>query len=172
MRLRVLGVVATAVVCAFLTACGSGNSSPTVTTVAVEDRPPPKAQFIEEVDAVCAKRNPEVQALGDRASESADTAESSSDLDDVADIYREAISIVGMGEEELRALTPPPSDAEIYNSYLRSFSRQAALVEALADALDAGDIERMETVADELETIDATSDGIAKGYGFQVCGTD
>jgi hypothetical protein len=79
---------------------------------------------------------------------------------------------VEAGDEELRALTPPTADTEVYNSYLRSFERQLAQVEALADALDAQDTEKIEDLAQELETTDATSDGIAKGYGFKVCGAD
>ncbi len=91
---------------------------------------------------------------------------------EVAQIYREVISIVEEGDEELRALTPPPEDTAIYNSYLRSFERQLSQVEALADAVDAEDTARIEDVADELETTNATSDGIAKGYGFEVCGAN
>lgn len=172
MRLMV-GMVMASAVCLLFTGCGSqGGGSSTATVTVQADRPPTKAEFIEQVDAICAQRNPEVQALGERASNVADAADSSSDLGEVADIYREASSIVETGDEELRALTPPAADTAIYNAYLRSFESQLAQVEALADAVDAADTEKMEEVAEELETTDAASDGIAKGYGFKVCGAD
>lgn len=174
MRLRSVGLAAILLVaCSNLAACGGSDGEVTTRTVTIEaDGPPTKAQFVEEVDAVCAKVNPEIDALNDRRAAVEEEAESNEDFGRLADFYGKAVSIVEAGAEELRSLTPPAADAEIYDEYLRSVERQLLQLEAFTDAVADGDLEEVEEVSAELKATDATTAGIAKGYGFEVCGTD
>lgn len=170
MRWRVLGIATAAAFCAFLAACGSGSDGPTVVTVAIEDRPPTKAEFIRKADSICLKYNRKIEHLNDELSDAKDVAASSGDTEEVAAIYREVIPLLEAGAEDLRALTPPPADTAIYNGYLRSAEQQIPLLERLAGAIDADDIEEIEDSSVEIKTTVATSNGIAKGYGFKSCG--
>lgn len=124
MRLRVLGIAAVAAACVFLVACGSSSDAPTVTTVAVDDRPPTKAEFIKAADAICLENNRKIERLNAKLADAKDAAEFSGDGEEVATIYREVIPIVEAGVEELRGITPPPPTLRsITATFDRSSSR-------------------------------------------------
>lgn len=163
-----------------VTLCVSGCGGPfnsdtgsTSTVTVKDDQPLSRSQFIEQADAICAKFDPKVQALGDEAEEIIQEGnEGDDELAEAADIFRSVNPVVEGGVEELRAITPPTADAKAFASYERSVEAQMTALDDLSDALEDGDVPGIEEVRTELETQNATTDGLAEGLGFEVCGGD
>jgi len=73
--------------------------------------------------------------------------------------------------DQLRALTPPPSDRVVIAKYLAGVAGQVTLVDQLATAIDNNDSPTFKVVSQRLTVGKAEVRGLAQGYGFKICGS-
>ena len=72
---------------------------------------------------------------------------------------------------KLRAITPPAADSAVINRYLSGVSSQTGLINQLADAIKAHDTKAITTLGTKIQQGAAVVQGVAKTYGFKVCGS-
>jgi hypothetical protein len=160
---------------------GSGSSSGTSSapgatkTVTVEaEQPLSKAAWIAAADGICtaAKEGDQGSDFDREYREAEEAPESAENREHVANLLREKIDSERPGYEELRALKPPPADAEIVSKILSTAEANLAAGEQLADAIEGNELGKIETVAEQVKETSATAKGLAQGYGLKVCGAD
>jgi hypothetical protein len=165
-----LGVTAVLVLGLVVTGCGGddeGGETSTVTqTVEEQSEALTKAEFIEEADAICKAGHEEAEPLEDTFQQ----AQQAGDAEKAADIVRQVADIADEEASKLRALEPPPADAEIVDEYISAGVSGVQTARDLADALDAGDTAQAEVLGDQFNERTSAAQGIARGYGFKVCG--
>jgi hypothetical protein len=74
-------------------------------------------------------------------------------------------------DDRFKSHQPPPSDAAIWDKYLTAAEERTALLGRVADAADAGDVDRVTALIDEQGRVDDRMKGIATGYGLKECGS-
>ena len=160
MKLRYVGsIVALAALLAF-TACNEDGSAPSENGDAPSG-PLTKEEFITRADAICEETEHRIQAL--------DPPSTTNDLDNYAQAIGE-ISDEGIGE--LRALKPPPEDAEVIRRLIGNIERSVELLPDYAQAAQSQDASRFRQVEAQLQEIADESVLLAREYGFQHCGGD
>jgi hypothetical protein len=126
-----------------------------------------KAAFVRDFNAICREAERRVNALDEPTS-----------IYDVPPWLRGFISIIDDLQGELRALVPPPADAEDVDTYLDGNDEQIAAVKAALPEVEAGaredDAERVESALDEAFTtfdrIAAQQEPFVQRYGLTDCG--
>jgi protein-tyrosine-phosphatase len=120
-----------------------------------------KQEFIARADEICEQTEHRIQAL--------EPPSTTNDLDDYADAIGE-ISDEGIGE--LRALKPPPGDAEVIRELIANIEKSVELLPEYAQAAQSQDATRFRQVEARLQEIADESVLLAREYGFKQCGGD
>lgn len=156
--------------------CGNGSSSPAAPAGRAASSPASttKSQYISEGDAVCRAavdslkhRQKKIDAAA-RAEQVNDTAANRTVL---AAALRAEVGRAQPQLDQLRALTPPPSDRVVIAKYLAGVAGQITLVDQLAAAIDNNDSSTFKVVGQQLTVGKAEVRGLAQGYGFKICGS-
>jgi hypothetical protein len=125
---------------------------------------PARRAYIARVDAVCKRLDPERNGAREKAA--GDTAQVLKGYDDS----------IGLGASQLRdieAIKPPPGDAAaLHANVFDVIRRQLAVRRQISTALANGDSAQVQTLQRQLDDLTRSLTGFARGYGFQVCGTD
>ena len=124
---------------------------------------PTKAEFIKQADAICQDAQDELGEFREAEPES---------LDELADLVAEAARATDPLVDDFRALGAPEGDEEVVNEYLSLVEQNAALLRRLEEAAEAGDTSEVQTYLEDLRDIAERQEGLAQGYGFEVCGND
>jgi len=167
-----------ALICAAqaMAGCGNGSSYPAAPAGRAASSPAPatRSQYISEGDAVCRAavdslkhRQRKIDAAV-RAEQVNDTAANRAVL---AAALRAEVGRAQPQLDQLRALTPPPSDKVVIAKYLAGVAGQVTLVDQLATAIDTNDIPTFKVVSQQLTVGKAAVRGLAQGYGFKICGS-
>ena len=64
----------------------------------------------------------------------------------------------------------PAGDEELLAEYLSLINQQTVLVERVVEAFRDRDVVEIGTLSESIDEVNAENDGIARGYGFKVCG--
>jgi hypothetical protein len=155
-RLAVLGVGALLAAAVFA-GCGGGDDSGELS----------KDEFIAQADQICADLNEtakadqeEFQALLDQG-----------DLMAAADNFDQTAATSADALAELEALVPPAEDQATIDEWLEILNEQPRLTDEFSAALRAGDVDRIDAIGPEVQSLDAESDAIADEYGMVDCGS-
>jgi hypothetical protein len=150
--------------------CGGDGESeePSTVTQTVEEQSGAltKAEFIQRADAICQAGHEEGEPLVAEFQE----AQQAGDAAKAADLLRQAADVADEEAGELRDLEPPPADADILDDYISAGETTIQTGRDLADAIDAGDTQAVQVLSDRFNEQTSTTQGIAQGYGFKVCG--
>jgi protein-tyrosine-phosphatase len=120
-----------------------------------------KEEFIARADEICEETEHRIQAL--------EPPSTTNELDDYADEIEE-ISDEGIGE--LRALRPPPEDADVIRRLIANIEKSVELLPEYAEAAQSQDATRFRRVEAQLQEIADESVLLAREYGFEQCGGD
>jgi hypothetical protein len=157
--------VLSALVCALavavaVAACGGGRSSS-------------KAEFIEAADALCKKEEEEGHAY-QRRQKLRGVAEDP-DVDSprgeakVAGLLREQVEEADANLAGLGKLEPPSGDRQLISRILQRAEAANDLAKASADAVEAGEVPRAESLEAEGQAEGAKAEAGLQEYGFKVC---
>jgi hypothetical protein len=80
------------------------------------------------------------------------------------------VEILAEGYQRINALQAPPGDVHAISEIAKARNEYLVLEERYIDALDAGDVARIETSARIDDSMTGRRDTILVGYGFQACG--
>jgi hypothetical protein len=138
---------------------GAAQTATTTETVS-------KAEFIEQGDDLCGQFREEVEGLDEELT----AALEDGDYEEAATILSGGLEITRRQLEEFEALPTPEADAAVIDDYLSSTEQQLAITDRLVEALRDQDVSQISALAEEVDEIETETDGIAKGYGFKVCG--
>jgi protein-tyrosine-phosphatase len=158
MKFRHIGAIV--VLALALGGCNGDDPSPTDNGDETSG-PLTKEEFIARADEICQQTEHRIQAL--------EPPSTTNDLDDYADAIGE-ISDDGIGE--LRALKPPPGDAERIRQLIANIEKSVELLPEYAQAAQSQDATRFRLVEAQLQEIAAQSVLLARDYGFEHCGGD
>ena len=155
-----------------IAACGGGSSEPT-TQARTQTSPEPltKAEYIAAADAICEIHRARREDLEKRAIDVGPIV-SKVQAHQVADLLRQASDNLMLEVQELQALQPPTADASTLGSMVSTLSAQATEIDGWADAYDNLDGREIRRLQRRIAEDTAKVTGIAKGYGFKICGQD
>lgn len=171
---RVLSLVAVAATATTLVACGGEPrrapvrelSTPTVAqppgTASVTD--PDRARYVRQVDAVCARYNPQRdQAVGE--------AGHAADVEGAVRDYDDGVALAEKQLQAIEAIAAPSADRTLIESNVVARLRERlALRRALSDDLRASDVDSAQRDRAQLDALTIALQSFARGYGFRVCG--
>lgn len=152
-----------------LAGCG-GSASRTVTVASPAIRPVTRARFIAEADAICRAANAKLKPYNDEFVRIKARATTLAGLRPALGSLRHGYRVAQARNDELARLEPPPADAGIVSDYLDALHRRLAAASDLIDGIDSGDLASIGAAADAGLKAQGTQRGIARGYGFRVCG--
>lgn len=130
-----------------------------------------KEDFIEQGDEICGEGNEEFAEINERL-DAISVGSASEQLAEAGPILREGAELVDQRLAEFRALTPPPADEDTIDEYLDLVEDQRRYLEQMADAAAAGDVQEFQQTTERLQQAAEERQGIAQGYGFEVCGAE
>lgn len=131
--------------------CGGGGSGGRLS----------QAEFEQLANAICAKYDRQIEALGEPASAA-----------ELSQFVENAIPIIERGVAELRAVEPPEESEEKYNRMIDGVEDSIPVVRRLADAAEREDQEAIQDALAEGDRIDAESDRLATELGLGNCAGD
>jgi hypothetical protein len=152
---------AIALIAALVLAACSGNGSTSADDGDETSGPLTKEEYIARADQICEETEHRIQAL--------EPPSTTNDLDNYAAAIAE-ISDEGIGE--LRALKPPPEDADVIRRLIDNIERSVELLPEYAQAAQSQDASRFRQVEARLQEIADESVLLAREYGFEQCGGD
>ncbi len=118
-------------------------------------------EFVSQANAICADANSQIEAI---------PAPTSNDAQAIGDYAREVLAVAEPLIEQFDALVPPENLQSEFDEYTAQVQEQAALDRQLVTAADAGDTQEMESLLQELDSID--TDQQAAALGLDECAKD
>ena len=118
-------------------------------------------EFRQQADAICAKYDNKIQALGSPQSPA-----------DIPAYVQKGIPLLRQGIAELRALNPPADVEDDYNRMLNETAKAIPAAEKLADAAEKGDTAAVQEAIREGQQADQASDELATKLGLGRCAAD
>ena len=138
-----------------------------------DDGPPSdaRADYIARADRICAEANRQGASINDRlrAVDKAATDPEAA-LAEAAPILREAATSQREANEKLKSLPAPSADRDEINKLNALHDDQVELVDRMADAAEAGDVQRLQTTGAEVEPVSERARDAAQDFGFKECG--
>jgi len=155
-----------------LAGCGGSASSSTADIGALAKGHLTKAEFINRADGICRRTREEQQDLKRELEDSSRSARSSEDLRKLAPLVREINDGTRRDLAHLHQLEPPPEDRESVRAMLAAVDSQVILTVSYAEALETGDVAKIESLAKPILADAENVEGMAQGFGLKVCGID
>jgi hypothetical protein len=148
---------------ALLTVTGCGSSGTKTVTVATSTPSAAttttatitKTKFIARADPICRESGEKMKPLLDRAK----NLRGESEAKEAPAVIRHLVTIQRAFVARLRALPEPPADRAVISKMLAALDESATDGKKLGEAAATGDV-----------AAEIAAHGIAKGYGFKVCG--
>ncbi len=149
--------------------CGGGSTEP-ATQVATQQsgQPLSRAEFIAQADVICHNHESRREDLESQANELGHL--NSDKAHQVADLLRQASDNLMAESQELQALDPPSAGVGTLRSIVSVVAAEASVIDDWAQAYDDLDAREIRRLQLRIGAITAKADGIARGYGFEVCG--
>jgi hypothetical protein len=118
-------------------------------------------EFRQQANAICAKYDEKIKALGSPSSPS-----------EVPDFVRQGIPLLRQGIAELRALKPPTELDADYNRMLDETAKAIPAAQSLADAAEKGDAAAVEEAIAAGQKANDASDRLATNLELDKCAAD
>ena len=118
-------------------------------------------EFRQQADAICAKYDKKIQALGSPQSPA-----------DIPAYVQKGIPLLRQGIAELRALNPPADVEDDYNRMLNETAKAIPAAEKLAEAAEKGDAAAVQEAIREGQLADEASDELATKLELDGCAAD
>jgi len=118
-------------------------------------------EFRQQADAICAKYDKKIQALGSPQSPA-----------DIPAYVQKGIPLLRQGIAELRALNPPADVEDDYNRMLNETAKAIPAAEKLAEAAEKGDAAAVQDAIREGQQADEASDELAAKLKLDRCAAD
>lgn len=160
-----VAVCATAVL--GLVACGGSEKTPVAAAPVKDDKAPTAAEYVSELDAVCAEGN----AKGTDLQEQAERMEQAGDTESALKLIRdEMLPLLDEYQGQVEALEVPSSEREFHDSYV-DFNRRvhAITVTRLEQTERQGYVDS--AIETEAQKLRAERNALVDGHGgFESCG--
>ncbi len=144
---------------------GCGEREDSTTTASETGGTMTKAEVIAQGDAACTQSKRKAKPLVNRFL-------SSPDLGERAGILRQLASAAEPTVQLLATLRPPPDGRQALDDYVLLASEQIVVVRRAADRLVEGDRASARALLASALEEGAKLQGVARGYGFKVCGSE
>ena len=118
-------------------------------------------EFVQQADAICADTNQQLDELNEPEN-----------VDDLAALAAEAVSISEQSVDALRELRPPEELQGQFDRALELLDQQNALGRELVTAAEDGDQEQIQAIVAEGEPIQTEAREIAGDLGLTECGQE
>jgi hypothetical protein len=141
----------------------AGKGGPAISTKVTD---PARRAYVDRVDSICGRLDPERGTAQERVAKSARPEEA-------AKAYDETIALGWKELRQIEAIPAPSGERALLRANVFDVIRRQLAVRRLIDrALAAVDVPRLRALRGELDNLTRSLEGFARGYGFQVCGTD
>ena len=164
--------IALLLVLVIVAGCGGDDDDSTeavtVTTATETAEPLTRAEYIAQADTICEDFRSKTLPL-DKES---DRAANNLNFARAARAQRETLEILAEGYERINALQAPPGDDNAISEIAKARNEFLVVEERYIDALEAGDVTRIESSARLIDSVTEKRDAILVAYGFKVCGQD
>jgi hypothetical protein len=177
---RIAAPAAAIAVCVAIASCGgssassSQTSSSAASSTASHSSAPTRAQFVSRGDAICraakGKLNAQ-QGVVNQAAQADRSSDTAANRQALAATLMKFAQLASPELDQFRALQPPSRDRVVISKYLAAIASQISLVQQLANAIHANDLQRVQAVSQQVSQNKATLQALAQGYGFKVCGS-
>ena len=152
-----------------LAACGGDDSDdaspPDTGDSGATSQSIPKDEFIAEGDELCAEFRETEERLQAQFDDVTDPGEA-------ADLTRELADKAEEIADGMEALGTPDEGAELVDRYIEGTREQIVVLNRFADSVEDGDASEAEALRESAQEVGARLQGIAQGYGFEVCGSE
>jgi hypothetical protein len=116
--------------------------------------------FRQQANAICAKYDEQITALGSPASPA-----------EIPDFVRSGVPILRQGIAELRALKPPADLEDDFNLMLDETAKTIPAAQSLADAAERGDAAAVQKAEAQAQAASDSSNRVATDLGLDKCAT-
>ena len=117
-----------------------------------------RAEYVKQADAICAKYEKRLDALPEPQ-----------DLKGLQTLVDKGLPIAREGNAELKELKPPEDLEAKDEEWHKRNDRNLKLIEDLGKAADAGDEEKIQSLASEADRNETEADGLASEIGLKDC---
>jgi hypothetical protein len=117
-----------------------------------------KADYAKQADAICAKYNGKIQALGPPKS-----------LADIVGFADKALELTRQGNDELKGLKPPKSEEPTAKKWVAQNDLVAKAVADLRDAAKKNDRAEIRSALRRGQAANGTANALARDLGLRVC---
>ncbi len=152
--------------------CG-GGSTKTATQVETQrhEQPPPKPEYVALADVICKNHQSRREDL---ESQTIDLGrlDSAGKAHRVAGLLRHEGDNLTAEAHDLQAVQPPPTDVATVGSILSLIRAKAGVIDSWARAYDDLDTAEIRRLQMRIGAATARAAGMARAYGFRVCGQD
>jgi hypothetical protein len=163
-----------------LAGCGNGGgenetteaAAATTTEAETTVEIPTKAEYITQVDAICADVQAEAAELRRQAQElqaQSDELPKAEFLERAASFWGEQIRVTESFREQVVQVDPPPGDEDSVGQFVESIDDGLAIAREIEATLESGDDIAASTVEEYGQAV-ARGNTLARAYGFEVCG--
>jgi hypothetical protein len=118
-------------------------------------------EFRQQANAICAKYDEKIKALGSPASPA-----------EIPDFVRRGVPLLRQGVTELRALKPPAELQDDYDRMLDETAKAIPAAQSLADAAEKGDAAAVESAIAAAQMANKASDQLATDLGLDKCAAE
>jgi hypothetical protein len=130
-----------------VTACGGGGG----------DRLS-KAEFQSQANAICAKYEKQLKAIGSPTS-----------LDEIPDLVGQALVILDKEIDEVSALNPPEELQDTFDQLIAATNKTKAAADDLSEAAKSGDQAAVQKALEEGNAASKEADDLAGNLGLESC---
>ena len=119
-----------------------------------------KEEFQTQANAICAKYQKQIDAIG-----------APSSLDEIPDLISQILPILNKEIDEISALDPPEELQSDFDKMLAATDRTKAAADDLSEAAKAGDQAGVQQALEEGNAASKEADDLAANLGLQDCNT-
>jgi predicted nucleic acid-binding Zn-ribbon protein len=130
--------------------CGGGGEEPLS-----------KAEFQSQANAICAKYEKQLNALG-----------APSSIDEIPDLVQQALVILNKEIDEIAALNPPDEQQSDFDKLIAASNKTKAAANDLSAAAKSGDQAAVQKALEDGNAASDEADQLATGLGLGECNTN
>jgi hypothetical protein len=132
----------------FASACGGGGGDTRLS----------REEFESQANAICAKYQKQLKALG-----------SPSSLDEIPDLVEQALAILNKEVDEIAALNPPEKLQSDFDKMIAASNKTKAAADDLSAAAKSGDQAAVQQALEDGNAASKEADQLATGLGLSEC---
>jgi phage tail protein X len=127
-----------------------------------------KADYVDQVNAICAQSNADVQAAVQSTVEQAKNS-NAKENEVVADALEASLPISKAAVEEAAAVPRPAADEDLLEGFFSTLTDSLPLYRQMTDAIRSGDKDAVDEINTKFTRIAAATRPVAEDYGLDSC---